>query len=148
TAIFLLGNSIPLLPLVLFAILLISFLFFAILFWYRSVQASGAIRRRLQWLAASTTLSCLSVGLAVTRFFVEDSPLTLALVGSLLLVVNSTALYLGCAPPGWLRQFWLLPELERANRFCNALLLGQATTTTGETVPSQTNAAINQILQY
>src|ERR1051326_1509600 len=80
TGVFLLAGALPLLPLILFAILFGSFLLFTILFWYRSIKASGAIRRRLRWLGASTMLACFSVGFALTRFFVEDGPFTLAFV--------------------------------------------------------------------
>jgi signal transduction histidine kinase len=142
------GISVPVLALVLFPVLFGSFLFLAIRFWYASLQSSGTIRRRLQWLGASTTLACLTVSLAFIRFFIFDGPFTLAATASVLLAINITAVYVGCAPPGWLRRFWLLPELEYASRFCNALLLGQVATSDSEIIPNQLTPAITRILQY
>lgn len=148
TPFFVPGGEIPVLALIIFPVLLVSFLFITTRFWYSSVLASGAIRRRLEWLAASTTLGSFTIALALARFFVSEAPLALALIGSLLLVANSTSLYLGCVPPGWLRRFWLLPELEQASRFCSTLLLNPTAPTAEEATPGQINGAINRILQY
>ena len=146
--IFISGVSVPLLLLVLFTLLGASFLFITIRFWWSSFRAGGAVRRRLQWLGAASTLACCCIALALGRFFVSEGQITLAVVQAALLVGASVTFYLGCAPPGWLRRWWMLPELEQASRFCNALILGQAEAPTGGVMQNQTTGAINQILQH
>ncbi len=148
TTILILWMSAPLLPVVLFTLLGASFLFITIRFWYSSFRAGDAVRRRLQWLSAACTLACCCVALALARFFVSEGRVTLAVVESMLLIAASVTFYLGCAPPGWLRRHWMLPELEQASRFCNGLILGQAEAPTGGVMQNQGTGAISQILQH
>jgi signal transduction histidine kinase len=148
TPFFLPGMSVPVLAAIIFPVFFGSSLFITICFWYSSALASGAIRRRLQWLGASGILACFSIALALGSFFTSQDQLAFTLTGCLLLSLASTLLYLGSAPPGWLRRFWMLPELERASRFCNARLLAQTEPDAGEMLSGQITAAINRLLQY
>lgn len=137
----------PALTLVLFPLLLGSFLFITVRFWYCSAKASGAMHRRLQWFGASSSLACLSFAVALARFFIADYQFALALLECLLLLLTSSALYLSCVPPGWLRRSWLLPELEHASHFCSGLLSGETKMPPGEAGHIPT-AAITRVLQH
>ncbi len=141
------GLATPLLPAAMLTILLGSFLFLSARLWYSSVLASSAIRRRLQWLGACATLASLGITLTLERLFAPGESQTTAVLARLLLLASGIVLYLGCAPPGWLRRSWVLPELEQASRFCNALILGQPEASTSEAARSQT-LAVNQLLQH
>ncbi len=147
TILFVAGAPAPALTLVLFPLLLGSFLFITARFWYCSAKASGATRRRLQWFGASSILAFLSFAVALARFFTADAQLTLTLLECLLLLLTSTTFYLSSIPPGWLRRSWMLPELEHASRFCSGLLSGETELPPGEAGHILT-AAITQVLQY
>lgn len=107
---------------VIFPYLLVSYILIAIWLWYSSALSSGAIRYRLQWLAASATLAGFGTSLALARLFAPEHQLLITWIERLLLLLTGIALYLGCAPPAWLRHFWVLPELERVNQFCATLM--------------------------
>jgi signal transduction histidine kinase len=143
----LLGVPVPFLPLAILLLLLGSCLLISLCLWYGSALASGAMRRRLQWLGGVTTLACCGITLLLALPFVPRSQVTLIWIACLLLLVLGIVFYLGCAPPGWLRRFWMLPELERASRFCTAAMLHQPEPAAGADTRRQ-NAAICQLLQY
>ncbi|HEY7349962.1 MAG TPA: ATP-binding protein [Ktedonobacterales bacterium] len=149
---FFLGTLIPLWPFAIRLILLASYLFITACFWYSSAFARGAIRYRLQGFAASGVLACCGMTFGLVSLFVPEISLMLEGIEALLVVLTGMLLYLGCAPPGWLRRFWLLPSLEESNQFCNTLLLrasqaSEPLTATEASAQSQ-SAAISQILCY
>jgi signal transduction histidine kinase len=147
TIFFVAGVPAPPLALAIFPLLLGSFLLIAMRFWYCSILASGAIRRRLQWFGASCVLACLSAVVAMACFFTPDYQFMLSLLECLLLLLTGSALYLSCVPPRWLRRSWLLPELEHASRFNSELLTSDAEVPSGEAGQVPT-AAIDKILQH
>lgn len=131
---------------VIFPVLLVSYLLIAIWLWYSSVLSSGAIRYRLQWLGAGAILAGSGTSLALARLFAPEQQLLLTGIERLFLLLAGIALYLGCAPPAWLRRFWALPELERANRFCASLMFRLPEADSEEAVPGQ-SATIGYILR-
>lgn len=131
---------------VIFPFLLVSYILIAIWLWYTSALSSGAIRHRLQWLGAGAVLAGAGTSLALARFFAPEHQLFLTWIERLLLLLAGMALYLGCAPPPWLRRFWALPELERVNQFCASLMFRLPESDADEDAPGQ-SAAISHILR-
>jgi len=131
---------------VLFPFLLVSYILIAIWLWYSSVLSSGAIRHRLQWLGTGAILTGSGASLALARIIAPEQQLLLTWIERLLLLLAGFALYLGCAPPDWLRRFWMLPELERVNQFCASLMFRLPEARADEDAPGQ-SVAISHILR-
>jgi|GEM_PF-1938881 len=133
----------PTFPFFILLILLISLLALAARLWHSAAAATGALRRRLQWVGVGVTLLGGSTAFALSGVFASRGVVALTWTEHLLLLLGGVLLYVGAAPPTWLRRLWMLPELERLSQFASALLNYQQR----EGEPSQ-QGAMCQMLQY
>lgn len=125
----------PIVPALLWLILLIGDIVIICQFCRVSFRFTGVIRQRLYCISGGIALSVVGLALVVFAHREPDTAAPVFLAEQGFLLVAGLVLLPGFAPPGWLRRFWMLPKLESLSTLASDLLLA---------VPQQTLATDEQ----
>ncbi len=95
-------------------------------FWRAAARFSGGIRRRLLTISSAGGLLFFGLLLAALSGALSAAATPLLWGERILIALAGIIFLLGFAPPGWLRRFWMLPELERLAQLSSDLILTSA----------------------